>query len=64
MQGKKLFTLIREHFNDGVTFELNLEVNVGARHGKGRESVFQTLNGLSTKVRWDRRLWWKVYGGR
>lgn len=24
MQGKKLFTSIREHFNDGVTFELNL----------------------------------------
>ena len=31
---------------------------------KGRESVFQTLNGLSTKVRWDRRLGWKVYGWR
>lgn len=24
MQGKKLFTSIREDFNDGVTFELNL----------------------------------------
>lgn len=24
MQGKRAFTLIREDFNDGVTFELNL----------------------------------------
>lgn len=34
-----------------VIFELSLEVNIGAAHGKGRESAFQTLNGLCTKAR-------------
>ena len=46
-----------------MIFELSLEVNIGATHGKGRESAFQTLNGLCTKARRPDRTGGKCMAG-